>query len=897
MTTPERATGERVLVLMPTAQDAERTRALLLEAGIPATTCADVEALCREIAAGAGAILLTDEAFSGDREARLAAVLAEQPPWSDLPFVVFTRDGADGRHAALRESLNATLVERPVRMRTLLSVVRAALRSRRHQYEARDLIAQLTKAENAVRASEERHRALVTSSSDVVYRMSPDWAELLPLDGRNLVAGNAQPIRNWLEKNLPAYEHARVREAIAEALSGRQTFEMEHRVIRPDGSIGWTFSRAVPIVDPTGAIVEWFGTARDITERKEAEEAIRVRDERLQLLLGHATDYAVIISDPEDRVLEWLGGAEAITGWRLDEVLGKRLEIIFTPEDRAAGVALAETSKAAETRQAETRQAENVRWHQRKDGTRFFAEGVTVAIRGPDGQLRGFGKVFRDATARKLAEETLTRDAMLLANVHDAVIMTDMNGLVTYWNQGAARLFGWTPEEMVGRHYADRFDEPVRTWVAEEIRKRAAGSEWSGEYEDFRKDGSRVWIDARVTHICDAAGAVVGVLGVSHDISERKRAEDALKDIDRKKDDFIALLAHELRNPLAPIRNGLQVLRLSPERGARERAQQMMDRQLTHMVRLIDDLLDVSRIGRNKMELRVARILLADAISSAVETARPAIEAAGHVLLVDLPPDPIFLDADLTRLAQVFSNLLTNSAKYTEEGGRITLVARPDGEDVVVSVTDTGIGIPVESLPQIFDMFSQVDRSIERSTGGLGIGLALVKGLVEMHGGTVTAASSGLGLGSEFTVRLPVAVMRLEGSGEPSTSLKGTTWGPGRRILVVDDNRDSAESMGQMLRLFGNEVALAHDGEEAVERAGEFRPQVILMDVGMPRLNGYEATNRIRQQPWGKEIAIVALTGWGQEGDRTRSKEAGCDAHLVKPVSLPDLQSLLMGLA
>jgi signal transduction histidine kinase/CheY-like chemotaxis protein len=373
---------------------------------------------------------------------------------------------------------------------------------------------------------------------------------------------------------------------------------------------------------------------------------------------------------------------------------------------------------------------------------------------------------------------------------------------------------------------------------------------------------------------------------------ENTRLYQALREGDRKKDDFLALLAHELRNPLAPIRNGLQVIRRSEDRESRERSQEMMERQLGHMVRLIDDLLDVSRINRNKMELRRARILLDDVVSSAVETARPAIEAAGHELTITLPTSPVYLDADLTRLAQVFSNLLTNSAKYTEPGGRIGLSVRLDEGEAVVTVTDTGIGIPADALRHIFDMFSQVDRSIERTTGGLGIGLALVRGLVEMHGGTVSAVSEGLGRGSEFTIRLPVLRHKSEDS---STAVNRTEVvpGPKRRILVVDDNRDSAESMAQMLHLCGNEVATAFDGFEAVERAGVFRPDVILMDVGMPQLNGYEATRRIREQTWGKSITIIALTGWGQESDRTQTRDAGCDGHLVKPVSLADLQELL----
>jgi CheY-like chemotaxis protein/two-component sensor histidine kinase len=309
------------------------------------------------------------------------------------------------------------------------------------------------------------------------------------------------------------------------------------------------------------------------------------------------------------------------------------------------------------------------------------------------------------------------------------------------------------------------------------------------------------------------------------------------------------------------------------------------------MVRLIDDLLDVSRISRNKMELRRERVSLSDVVNNAVETARPLIDAGGHELTISLPQRPVYLDADLTRLAQVFGNLLTNSAKYTERGGRIWLSAERSGGDVVVSVRGNGIGIPPDSLPDIFDMFSQVNRPIERSTGGLGIGLALVKGLVEMHGGTVTAASEGQGKGSTFTVTLPALAGRPEPLPTPDTARSAP--GPARRILVVDDSRDGADSLSMLLRLMGNEVRTANDGIEALEAAEAFRPEVILMDVGMPRLNGLDATRRLREEPWGRGVTIIALTGWGQEGDKERSREAGCDGHLVKPFDLADLDRLL----
>jgi CheY-like chemotaxis protein len=306
----------------------------------------------------------------------------------------------------------------------------------------------------------------------------------------------------------------------------------------------------------------------------------------------------------------------------------------------------------------------------------------------------------------------------------------------------------------------------------------------------------------------------------------------------------------------------------------------------------VDDLLDLSRVSGGKLELRPKRVELAGVISAALEASRPLIESCGHELTVAVPPEPVHMDADPNRLAQVFLNLLNNSAKYTPQGGHVWLVAERQGGEAVVRVRDTGVGIAAEMLPRVFELFTQVEGSLERSHGGLGIGLSLVRRLVEMHGGTVEARSEGLGKGSEFVVRLP-ALARPADEQPPAPGNDAEAAAPTRRILVVDDNRDSALSLAMMLSLMGNETRTAHDGPEGLEAAAAFRPDVLLLDIGLPKMNGYDVCRRLRDQPWGKSIVIVALTGWGQEEDRRRSREAGFDHHLVKPVDPPVLEALL----
>jgi len=365
------------------------------------------------------------------------------------------------------------------------------------------------------------------------------------------------------------------------------------------------------------------------------------------------------------------------------------------------------------------------------------------------------------------------------------------------------------------------------------------------------------------------------------------------KETDRRKDEFLATLAHELRTPLAPIRNSVHILRMAGgDRGVAERVYEMMERQVNHMVRLVDDLMEVSRITRGKIDLRKEPVELAAVVRSAVETSKPLIEAARHQLAVTLPDEPLILDADPVRLAQVLANLLNNAAKYTPEGGRIWLTARRAGLNVEVSVRDSGTGIPIEVLPKVFDLFMQVERTYSRAQGGLGIGLTLVRSLVSLHGGSVEARSDGPGRGSEFVVRLPLAAGQLAAHDWDGRDARPAAVAP-RRILVVDDNRDAADSLGMLLKFLGADVCTANDGPAALEAFRTYRPSVVLLDIGLPEMDGYEVARRTRQQPEGGDVTLIALTGWGQEEDRRRSKEAGIDHHLVKPVDLNALEKLL----
>jgi signal transduction histidine kinase len=377
---------------------------------------------------------------------------------------------------------------------------------------------------------------------------------------------------------------------------------------------------------------------------------------------------------------------------------------------------------------------------------------------------------------------------------------------------------------------------------------------------------------------------------------ELKAYAEALTEADRRKDEFLATLAHELRNPLSPIRNGLDILRASPTAPNAAEIRDMMDRQLSHLLRLVDDLTDVSRVSQGKIELRKARIALSIVLQAAIEASNPLITAGRHELILDLPDEPIWLDADLTRLSQVVCNLLNNAAKYTPDGGKIVLSARKDRDEVLIIVSDNGVGIPSDMLPRVFDLFTQVRDHLDRSGGGLGIGLALVKQLVEMHGGTIAAESTGAGKGSSFRLRLPAAESALTSGAAESSSPVAPPQEPGLKVLVVDDNLDVARTVGWMIETIGHDYRLVHEGKLAVETAQEYRPDAILLDLNMPGMDGYAVCRALREQALFDNTVIIAQTGWGQTQARSDAGASGFNHHLAKPVNIDRLEQLLAGI-
>jgi len=496
-------------------------------------------------------------------------------------------------------------------------------------------------------------------------------------------------------------------------------------------------------------------------------------------------------------------------------------------------------------------------------------------------------------------EESEERYRDLFENAGDLIYGATTDGRLLFVNRAWRTNLGYGSDDVSKLSIAGIVHGDHRNSFQEVCRRSLSGESLDRVESVFvAKDGRSIVVEGCVNcHYVD--GRPVATRGIFRDITERKRMEEELKEVSRRKDEFLATLAHELRNPLAPVRNALQIMRLASHDSVMVgEARDMMERQVHNLIRLIDDLMDVSRISRGKIELKKQRLSLATILQSAVEISRIQIEAARHELTVTLPSEPVWVHADQTRLAQVVANLLNNAAKYTEPGGRIWLNALRDGDNAVIRVRDNGVGIPAEMLPHIFDIYVQVSSSLDRSQGGLGLGLTLVRKLVELHGGSIEAHSAGPGQGSEFVVRLPLAME----DGETPDQLQPPRMdlppraSPGLRILIVDDNRDSAESLGMLLKLAGHFVRIAFDGPAAIESARAFQPRIMLLDIEMPDMSGYEVARRIRELPSTKNVSLVAMTGYASDADRRRCRDAGFDHHLVKPVDLEALQRLLASL-
>ena len=672
-------------------------------------------------------------------------------------------------------------------------------------------------------------------------------------------------------------------------------FEDEGWRVRKDGSMFWANVVITAMREESGHLLGFSKITRDLTERRAAEEHMRTSEERFRLLVEGVREYAIFLLDPSGHVLTWNAGARRLKGYNADEIIGKHFSVFYPPEALARNWPAHELERAL----AEGRYEEEG-WRVRKDGSRFWASVLITTLRDRDGVVRGFSKITRDLTERRRYEEELRRSEerfrVLLEGVEDyAIMLLDTEGRIASWNEGAQRILGYEPQEIIGDNFERFFlpeeiaaGRPAAELRAARLNRRAEDRGWR-----VRKDGTRFWADVVVTALHDEHGALRGFAKVTRDLSERKRME-SLEEQGRHLTEFLAMLAHELRNPLAPIRNALSILAvdrdLSPQT---EWCRDVIDRQTVHLTRLVDDLLDVSRITRGKLRMEGVPMDFNLAATRAIESAKPLIDARGHRLHVKLAPAPVPVNGDLTRLTQMVVNLLNNAAKYTPVGGDITLEVDADRDDAILRVRDTGVGIPPALLERMFDLFAQGERTLDRSEGGLGIGLTLARRIVALHGGSIKAASAGAGKGAEFVVRIPrlqvVGAERSKPEGQRGFAARSNK----RSVLVVDDNVDSAMSMAMLLRVVGHEVEVAHDGQGALDQVAKAVPDVVLLDIGLPGMSGLEVARHLRARPDGGRLRLYAMTGYGQEADRERSAAAGFDGHLVKPVQANELLALI----
>jgi len=658
----------------------------------------------------------------------------------------------------------------------------------------------------------------------------------------------------------------------------------------------------LPLRDADGRVTGLLAHGVDQTSRKQAEDELYESRERFRKIVSQAAT-GVVEMDTRGTITFANRKYADMLGYAPEELVGRNVIDVTAPDS------VRKTLDTVGRLLVDGTEASIDKHYVRKDGSLVPATSSVNALRGPDGEFQGVVAIVLDTTESKRAAEELRASEERYRTLFESMdqgfciieMILDAGGRPVDYrfiemnamferHTGLAGASGRTALELVPDLDAFWVDTYGRVALSGEPVRFESGSEAMGR-----------WFDVYATRIGAAASLRVALL--FSDISARKAADvrlhrlaDDLSEADRRKTEFLATLAHELRNPLAPIRSGLSVMRLSGDNAAAvAKLRDMMERQVGHMVHLIDDLLDIARISGGKLELKRARVDLHGVLASAIETSLPMIEAGQHDLRVNVPDGALEADVDFTRIAQVVANLLNNAAKYTPAGGRIDLVVRREGDEAAIAVADSGIGIPAEELAGVFEMFSQVGRHLDRSQGGLGIGLSLVRRLVEMHGGSVTAASAGSGAGSTFTVRLPLApaAAQADAGPGPAAAAAPEPAGGGIAVLVVDDNVDAALTLSMILELHGHTVRTAHDGVEALEVAAGFAPRLVFLDIGMPRMNGYETARAMRKMAGLQDAVLVALTGWGAEEDRSQSSEAGFDRHLTKPVQMGDIEKIL----
>jgi PAS domain S-box-containing protein len=760
------------------------------------------------------------------------------------------------------------------------------------------------RAEDGLRRGQDELRDFVENASVGMHWLGPDgvilWANRTELDSLGYTRDEfvGRHIAEF-HVDAPVIEDMLARLAAGETLHDRAA-----RLRAKDGGVRDVLINS-NVLWEGGKFVHTRSFTRDVTERNRAEAALRESERRFREMID-ALPAAVYTTDAEGQLTHFNPACVELAGRTpvLEEDRWCVTWKLYRPD--GTPISHAECPMAVSLREGRPlRGAEAVA--ERPDGTRVWFTPFPAPLRDADGRVVGGINMLVDITEQKRAERALRESESRFRALFESMDE------------------GYCVIEVI----FDEHDEPVdflfletnpafekQTGIAEAKGRRMREiapdheQEWFDIYGTIARTGQTIRFEnpaAALGRHYDVCAFRVGapelrrVGVVFNDITARKKAEQLIRqnqakliEADRRKDEFLATLAHELRNPLAPIRNSLHVLRrANASNPDARRMQEIMERQVAHMVRLVDDLLELSRISRGQIQLKKERVALAAIVEHAVESSRPFVERHRHQLAISLPAEPMFVEGDMVRLSQVFANLLNNAAKYTEDGGRIALSARCEGGAVVVSIRDTGIGIPSDMLSRVFEMFTQVDSVLRRTQDGLGIGLSLVRSLVEMHGGSAEARSDGLGHGSEFTVRLPLATTQ-RSEAAPEDGRARSEPSPALRVLVVDDNRDAADSLRIFLELLSADVTVAYDGESALEAIRLCRPSIVVLDLGMPGLDGYTVAERVRADPLLRHVTLIALTGWGQEENRRRTREAGFDHHLVKPVDLDRLQALLV---